>query len=150
MSSKMSEKSREEVLRVMRERYARRGREARIKLLDEFCELCGYKVMTAADGDEALVAFGKHHQEIDLILTDLMMRVMNGVDLARVLKMAYPTAKIIVSSGKIDRIHEAALGSIGVHERLWKPYRADQLLAVIHKKIHEKIPRSGDFSAVPE
>lgn len=43
MSLKMSEKSREEVLRVMRERYARRGREARKKLLDEFCELCGYE-----------------------------------------------------------------------------------------------------------
>jgi len=43
MSLKMSEKSREEVLRVMRERYARRGREARRKLLDEFCELCGYE-----------------------------------------------------------------------------------------------------------
>ncbi len=43
MSLKMSEKSREEVLRVMRERYARRGRQARMKLLDEFCELCGYE-----------------------------------------------------------------------------------------------------------
>jgi hypothetical protein len=44
MSLKMSERSREEVLRVMRERYARRqGRAARMKLLDEFCELCGYE-----------------------------------------------------------------------------------------------------------
>jgi hypothetical protein len=43
MSLKMSEKSREEVLKVMRERYARRGRAARMKLLDEFCELCGYE-----------------------------------------------------------------------------------------------------------
>ena len=43
MSLKMSEKSRAEVLKVMRERYARRGREARTKLLDEFCGLCGYE-----------------------------------------------------------------------------------------------------------
>ena len=43
MSLKMSEKSRSEVLKVMRDRYARRGRPARIKLLDEFCELSGYE-----------------------------------------------------------------------------------------------------------
>ena len=40
---KMSEKSREEVLELMRGRYAGRGREGRSKLLDEFCELCGYE-----------------------------------------------------------------------------------------------------------
>ena len=40
---KMSEKSREEVLQTMRERYAGRGRKGRTKLIDEFCELCGYE-----------------------------------------------------------------------------------------------------------
>ena len=43
MSLKMSEKSREEVLQTMRERYAGRGRKGRTKLIDEFCELCGYE-----------------------------------------------------------------------------------------------------------
>lgn len=43
MSKKMSEKSKEEVLVLMRERYLRRGREARGRLLDEFCELCAYE-----------------------------------------------------------------------------------------------------------
>jgi len=43
MSLKMSEKSREEVLQTMRERYAGRGRKGRSKLIDEFCELCGYE-----------------------------------------------------------------------------------------------------------
>jgi hypothetical protein len=43
MSLKMSETSTEEILKMMRPRYARRGREARAKLLDEFCQLCGYE-----------------------------------------------------------------------------------------------------------
>lgn len=43
MSLKMSARSKAEVLRVMRERYAGRGREGRRRLLDELCELCGYE-----------------------------------------------------------------------------------------------------------
>jgi len=38
----MSQKSRQEVLEQARERYARRGRQARNLLLDEVCVLCGY------------------------------------------------------------------------------------------------------------
>ena len=40
---KMSQKSKDEVLKMMRWRYAGRGRNGRIKLLDEFCALCGYE-----------------------------------------------------------------------------------------------------------
>ena len=43
MSLKMSEKSTEEILKIMRPKYARRGREARSRLLDEFCQLCGFE-----------------------------------------------------------------------------------------------------------
>jgi hypothetical protein len=43
MSFQMSQNSKREVLLKVRERYARRGREGRSKLIDEVCELCGYE-----------------------------------------------------------------------------------------------------------
>ncbi len=43
MSLKMSQISKREVILKMRERYGRRGREARGRLLDELCDLCGYE-----------------------------------------------------------------------------------------------------------
>ena len=43
MSLKMSAKSRKEVLEQARQRYGKRGREGRSRLLDEVCELCGYE-----------------------------------------------------------------------------------------------------------
>jgi hypothetical protein len=43
MSLKMSQKCKDEVLVLTRGRYRRRGRKGREKLLDEFCELCGYE-----------------------------------------------------------------------------------------------------------
>jgi ribosomal protein S24E len=39
----MSAKSRKEVLEQARQRYGKRGREGRSRLLDEVCELCGYE-----------------------------------------------------------------------------------------------------------
>jgi hypothetical protein len=39
----MSAKSRQEVLEQARQRYQRRGREGRSRLLDEVCALCGYE-----------------------------------------------------------------------------------------------------------
>jgi len=96
----------------------------------------GYEVVTAKNGCEALSTFGKKHREIQLVLTDITMPLMNGVELARRLKKGNPNTKIIVSSGKIDRTDDFALNSVGVNERLWKPYRADQLLRVVHDKIH--------------
>jgi hypothetical protein len=43
MSLKMSQKSRQEMLEQARERYGRRGRQGRSRLLDEVCALCGYE-----------------------------------------------------------------------------------------------------------
>ena len=43
MSLKMSEKSTEEILKIMRPKHARRGREAWSRLLDEFCQRCGFE-----------------------------------------------------------------------------------------------------------
>src|SRR4029079_5817576 len=42
MSSNMSQQTTREVILKMRERYGRRGREGRSRLLDELCALCGY------------------------------------------------------------------------------------------------------------
>jgi hypothetical protein len=39
----MSARSRKEVLEQARQRYAKRGREGRSRLLNEVCELCGYE-----------------------------------------------------------------------------------------------------------
>ena len=59
MSLKMSAKSRKEVLEQARQRYGKRGREGRSRLLDEVCELCGYErkyAIKVLGGKRAIVA----------------------------------------------------------------------------------------------
>jgi DNA-binding response OmpR family regulator len=52
------------------------------RLANAFLEHAGYSVATAADGTEGLCYFQRNQSSILLLLTDVMMPNMNGVDLA--------------------------------------------------------------------
>ena len=66
----------------------------------EVLETQGYTVLKAANGAEALRIAESHAQEpIDLLLTDIVMPLMGGRELADHFKPLYPDAKIIYMSG---------------------------------------------------
>jgi two-component system, cell cycle sensor histidine kinase and response regulator CckA len=59
----------------------------------------GYHVLEAADGAQALNVAGAYDGRIDLLLSDVVMPKMNGVELARRLAQARPAIKVIHMSG---------------------------------------------------
>ena len=113
------------------------------RIAERILQQNGYKVLTASNGDEALKIYEERRQEISLVLTDISMPAMDGIELARVLTLTEPNVKIIVSSGKIDQNHDSILSNLGVKGRLWKPYGADQLLRTTHAIIHGETPPAG-------
>jgi two-component system cell cycle sensor histidine kinase/response regulator CckA len=62
-------------------------------------ELCGYKVMAAANGVEALELSSRFPGNIDLLLTDVAMPEMGGRVLAEKLSQARPEVKVVFMSG---------------------------------------------------
>jgi len=68
----------------------------------------GYNVLTAADGDMALLTCAQHAGDIHLILTDVVMPRMSGKVLAQELSSVRPTSKILYMSGYTDN-------AIGLH-----------------------------------
>jgi two-component system cell cycle sensor histidine kinase/response regulator CckA len=60
---------------------------------------CGYKVLDAANGAEALKLSDEHRGEIDLLLTDLVMPGMSGRDVAQHLRQHRPNLCILFTSG---------------------------------------------------
>jgi hypothetical protein len=59
----------------------------------------GYKVLLAGDGKEALALSEGHSGQIDLLLTDVVMPEMNGLELAETLLVSRPGLKVVFISG---------------------------------------------------
>ncbi len=71
-------------------------------LMKEILQREGYRVLMAENGQEAIELVGSLNLEPDLLLTDVIMPVMGGPELARRLAESLPKMKILYSSGYTD------------------------------------------------
>ena len=96
-----------------------------------------YRVMTANDGAEAIAKFAQHHDEIKVVLTDMVMPVMDGTLLIRAIQTISPQTKIIASSGfaESNKLEEAA--AVGVKHFIAKPYSTQYLLEKLAQLLAE-------------
>lgn len=91
----------------------------------------GYKVLTAADGPQAVAMYLAGKDTIDLVILDLTMPHMSGLDVLERIRKINPRAKIVLSSG--HRGDEALNPDrfSGASGFLPKPYRADLLVGTV-------------------
>lgn len=71
-------------------------------------ERYGYRVLTAADGAEALQVFEAHSDEIRIVITDMVMPRMNGRETIRRIRQQMPGLPAILISGYIDIVLDDA------------------------------------------
>ena len=90
----------------------------------------GYEVFTASHGAEALEMLKKNPGRIGLVLTDVNMPVMNGLELVRALKSQPLAPPVVVMSGNFAPKILAALKAEGVTRLMDKPFTIDQLRTV--------------------
>ena len=86
----------------------------------------GYDVRTAADGESALDTFNDWHP--DLVLTDLSMPNMDGLELCKRLRLISQVPVIVLSVKGEEKIKVEALDA-GVDDYVTKPFGMDELLA---------------------
>lgn len=96
----------------------------------------GFSVILAADGAEAIAQLDHHRQGIQLVLTDVMMPVMDGVALTRSIRKLQPNMRVIASTGFGIEDKLLELRALGVTQLLNKPYSAEKLLAAIHRALY--------------
>jgi len=95
----------------------------------------GYQVVTASDGQGAIDYFREFHDEIDLVIMDLVMPAMNGRDCFRALKRIDPEVKAVLSSGfglngeVQETIDEGMLGFVQ------KPYHLAELSLAVARAL---------------
>ncbi|MEO8480465.1 MAG: PAS domain S-box protein [Gemmatimonadota bacterium] len=97
----------------------------------------GYRVMLATNGREAVESYSAHHNEIAVVLTDMMMPVMDGATAIERLRTIDPGVRLITVSGLAD---QSVLPQSGPGHRpirhLAKPYTAGELMTVIDAALH--------------
>lgn len=101
----------------------------------------GLVVHTAADGGEALSLFRLHKPEI--IVTDIRMPVMDGIEVSRKVREICPVTTIIVASAYLHEQHLADLDRLGVHSYLQKPIELEKLMSSIESG-WKKMTCAGD------
>jgi two-component system cell cycle sensor histidine kinase/response regulator CckA len=75
-----------------------------LKVTKEQLEKCGYKVLTAVNGVEALNVERGHRGPIDVLLSDVSMPAMNGVQLAQSIRRVRPDLRIALTSGYVAKL----------------------------------------------
>lgn len=108
------------------------------EITKETLETCGYRVLTASDGTEAIALYVQHQREIAVVVTDMMMPFMDGSATIRALQKLNPQAKIIATSGlsSYEKIRETA--GANVRAFLPKPYTAKKLLSTLHEILQSR------------
>ena len=109
-----------------------------VDIIFEILDSHGFHVLTATSGEEAL-QIAKKGPPVDLLLSDLVMKPMNGLELAAELKQSNPEIKLLFMSGYTEDYIRENLGILTV-PFLVKPISADDLLEKIPKLLGINIP----------
>jgi PAS domain S-box-containing protein len=100
-------------------------------------EVFGYRILTAKDGAEAVAIYAEMKNEIDVVLTDMMMPIMDGTNLIRALLRINPAIKVVRASGLSATASENKFMQAGLKHFLTKPYTAATLLKTIRAALEE-------------
>ncbi len=87
----------------------------------------GYRVTTAADGNEAVDMISNPSIPFDLVLLDLNMPGTHGLDVLKVIRICRPQVRVLVISGHITSEIRAEFKALGQEDWLEKPYALDDI-----------------------
>jgi len=107
----------------------------------------GFEVTSAPDGEAALVA--ARNQRLDLILLDLMLPAMSGLEVLRVLRREGVHTPVIILSAKGDEIDRVVGLKVGADDYVTKPFSRPELLARIEAVLRRGRRESSDAAAAP-
>jgi DNA-binding NtrC family response regulator len=112
-------------------------------LLKSILQRENYDVLEASNGQEALDLCAAQVPEIELLLTDIVMPVLDGIQLAERVASTYPNVRVLYMSGKCDieaverDIEERGFGFIR------KPFAIDELLHTVRKLLETQTRRKA-------
>ncbi len=116
-------------------------------LLNKILTRDGYMVLVAVGGHEALDILGR--QRVDIVVSDLKMPEMDGLELLRMVKEKYPQIAIIMMTayGDTYTVKDALL--LGADEYITKPFKSFEISLVV-ERAYWRIMAGANSSAPAE
>jgi PAS domain S-box-containing protein len=112
--------------------------EALIEMVRLILKSKGYKVFTAQDGNEAIKVYKLHKNEIDIVLTDMGLPEMTGLDMFKKLKEVNAKVKAIFASGYFEPDIKSEIMKAGAKGFVQKPYSQSEILRILRSVLDEK------------
>ncbi|HSQ30502.1 MAG TPA: response regulator [Gemmatimonadaceae bacterium] len=105
-------------------------------------EAGGFTVRQASSGTEALQRLATEGDEIDLVLSDVTMPGMSGIDLSYQIRERYPTVPVAIVSGDVSELERSIIGRADV-PFIKKPFHAESLYSAVREAMRQQ-PARGD------
>ena len=106
-------------------------------------ERSGYLVLTASSGEEGLLAL-QHDEPPDMVLTDLLMPGIGGMELLKAVRAKHPDVPVVLMTAHATL--ETALDAIraGAYDYLPKPFGTDELLMTVGRTLdYQRLTREN-------
>jgi putative two-component system response regulator len=104
-------------------------------LLESTMEMTNYSYSFAENGKEALLVLAG--QSFDVVVTDIDMPIMNGIELAKIIKADF-TADVIVMTGQIHSYQYDEIISLGASDFVEKPFSPREMTLRINRVLKER------------
>ena len=102
-------------------------------------EHLGYRVIQARSGREALEKFKQNNDTIDVVILDMVMQDMSGIETFEQIKADYPKAKILMASGFIQDTEARRLLEHGADGFIKKPFAVQEMYDAIEKTARRSV-----------
>jgi PAS domain S-box-containing protein len=104
-----------------------------VTLAERVLSRLGHEISAYTDPERALQAFRSNPQNFDVVVTDLSMPHMDGLELAREVMALRPGMPVLLTTGYVRPEDEARARAYGVRELILKPVTTDELGKVLDR-----------------
>jgi DNA-binding response OmpR family regulator len=98
-----------------------------VRVVRSYLEKSGFQVVTASNGKEAL--FAARHEKPDLVVLDLQMPEMDGLEFTRAVRSEQPHVAIIMLTARVEEMDRILGLELGADDYVTKPFSPGELVA---------------------
>jgi CheY-like chemotaxis protein len=110
---------------------------AMVEMGQQMLESLGYQVTAHTSSVEAAAAFKAQPDQFDLVMTDMTMPRMTGVDLSKIILKTRPDMPIVLCTGYSERIQEDTAKAMGIREFVLKPVILREIARILRRALAE-------------